>query len=234
MQNLLAAVVVLHVQGSPPRHHEHGDRVSATNGHNRSGSYNHSSFIVRAGGREASPGSANNERVRIVVGGSLQSDSPVVNIFKGYNPNGVKFITAAGINPALDAVTIEGFFLEAGVKAQWIPVHSTNCAERTNDPYYVSMVEEAGITLTTFRSARNRGRNASLHLISTPSHQHTISSGLGCFAPSHQSTISSAQHLIRVGCFAPSHQSTISSEHPMLFPFRALIHCVDMLKYAGA
>lgn len=76
MQNLLAAVVVLHVQGSLPR----------------SGSYNRSSF--------------GSERVRLVVGGSLQSDSPVVNIFKGYNPNGVKFITAAGINPALDAVTI--------------------------------------------------------------------------------------------------------------------------------
>lgn len=163
MQNLLAVVVVLHVQGSLPR----------------SGSYNRSSF--------------GSERVRLVVGGSLQSDSPVVNIFKGYNPNGVKFITAAGINPALDAVTIEGFFLEAGVKAQWIPVHSTNCAERTNDPYYVSMVEEAGITLTTFRSARNHGWGGMLrsispkhNLIGTPSHQGGV-----------LRSISSKHHLIR-------------------------------------
>jgi hypothetical protein len=79
----------------------------------------------------------------VVVGGSLRSDSPILEYFRGFPPNAVKFITAAGINPIADGASIGAFFLEAGIQAEWIPVHDTNCNERTRDPVFVQMVNEA-------------------------------------------------------------------------------------------
>jgi len=81
--------------------------------------------------------------IRMVVGGSLQSNSPVLEKFKGFGPKGVKYITAAGTNPESDGVSIGQFFDSAGIDAEWIPVYSNNCAERTFDPTYTRMVEEA-------------------------------------------------------------------------------------------
>ena len=39
-----------------------------------------------------------------------------------------------GINPTADATSIRNFFAAAGIVAEWIPVHSNNCNERTRDP----------------------------------------------------------------------------------------------------
>lgn len=86
---------------------------------------------------------ARDDVVRVVVGGSLQSSSPILDFYRGFPPGGVKYITAAGINPIGDAVSIGAFFAEAGIEAEWIPVHDTNCNERTRDPNYVQMVEQA-------------------------------------------------------------------------------------------
>ena len=83
------------------------------------------------------------ELVRIVVGGSLSSDSPILEFYRGFPPLGVKYITAAGTNPVADGIAIGAFFAAAGIDAEWIPVHDVNCDERTRDPVYVRMVEEA-------------------------------------------------------------------------------------------
>jgi cyanophycinase len=84
-----------------------------------------------------------NDVVRVVVGGSLQSTSPILDFYRGHPPGGVKYITAAGINPIADAASIGAFFADAGIDAEWIPVHDVNCNERTRDPTYVQMVEQA-------------------------------------------------------------------------------------------
>jgi cyanophycinase len=81
--------------------------------------------------------------LRVVVGGSLESDSPILDVFKGFPRNGVKLITAAGRNPTDDAVNLISFFAEAGIEAEWIPVYHENCNERTRSEQYVKMVEEA-------------------------------------------------------------------------------------------
>ena len=56
-----------------------------------------------------------NDVVRVVVGGSLQSTSPILDFYRGYPPGGVKYITAAGINPIADAASIGAFFADAGI-----------------------------------------------------------------------------------------------------------------------
>jgi cyanophycinase-like exopeptidase len=81
--------------------------------------------------------------IRIVVGGSLLSNSPILDYYKGFAPNGVKYITMAGINPTADATEVRNFFARAGITAEWIPVFDNNCAARTRDPTYIRMVESA-------------------------------------------------------------------------------------------
>lgn len=83
------------------------------------------------------------DTVRVVVGGSLRSDSPILDYYRGFPPNAVKYITAAGTNPVADGISIGNFFLEAGIQAEWIPVHDVNCNERTRDPDFVRMVDDA-------------------------------------------------------------------------------------------
>ena len=79
-------------------------------------------------------GATRNDILRVVVGGSLQSTSPILDFYRGFPPGSVKYITAAGINPVADAASIGAFFAEAGIEAEWIPVHDTNCNQRTRDP----------------------------------------------------------------------------------------------------
>ena len=83
------------------------------------------------------------EEVRIVVGGSLQSTSPILEYYRGFPPGGVKYITAAGTNPVGDGASIGNFFANAGIEAEWIPVHAPNCEETAFDPEIVAMVEAA-------------------------------------------------------------------------------------------
>jgi cyanophycinase-like exopeptidase len=83
------------------------------------------------------------DRIRIVVGGSLQSDSPILDYYRGFPPNGVKYITAAGTNPVGDGASIGNFFAQAGINAEWIQIHNPNCEVTTRDPAFVQMVEQA-------------------------------------------------------------------------------------------
>lgn len=66
-----------------------------------------------------------NGPVRLVVGGSLTSDSPILDYYKGLPPKAVKFITAAGVSPTSDAITIQRLLEEAGVQE---PVSVTDLA----------------------------------------------------------------------------------------------------------
>eukprot|EP01052_Picozoa_sp_SAG31_P080883 SAG31_NODE_40734_length_279_cov_0.855556_2_plen_43_part_01 len=43
----------------------------------------------------------------------------------------MKVISAAGTNPVGDGAAIVSNMLSAGIVAEWIPVHSTNCNDRT-------------------------------------------------------------------------------------------------------
>eukprot|EP00037_Helgoeca_nana_P017185 m.162428 g.162428 ORF g.162428 m.162428 type:complete len:436 (-) comp23877_c0_seq1:50-1357(-) len=96
------------------------------------------------------------QALRLVVGGSISADSPILESFRGFPPGGVKFITAAGTSPEADAVTIEKLLREAGVQdPEWIPVYGSNCAERTRDAAYVDMVERAD---AIFMSGGQSGR----------------------------------------------------------------------------
>ena len=82
--------------------------------------------------------------LRVVVGGSLKSDSPILSVFKEAAARGtVRFITAAGLAPLQDAREIESFFAEAGISAEWIDVHSYNCDEHALDPEYANLVTSA-------------------------------------------------------------------------------------------
>lgn len=82
--------------------------------------------------------------MRLVVGGSLNyRNDRVLDYYRGFPDGGVKYITAAGTNPTADGTSIGRFFADAGIEAEWIPVYSSNCAERTRDPSYVQMVEQA-------------------------------------------------------------------------------------------
>merc|ERR1719203_400260 len=65
--------------------------------------------------------------------------------FKGFAPGGVKFFTAASPSPSGSVVSnSKSWFATYGIQdAEWIPVYSSNCAQRAYDPQYVQMVEEA-------------------------------------------------------------------------------------------
>jgi len=93
--------------------------------------------------------------VRVVIGGSLESTNPLFDLYRGFPPNSVKFITAAGTRPTSDARSIEDLFSAAGIQAEWIPVYDTNCAERTRSDEYVKMVEDAS---AIFLSGGQSGR----------------------------------------------------------------------------
>ena len=84
-------------------------------------------------------------KTRIVIGGSQTwgASSPIVGYFQGFPEGRVKVISAAGTNPVADGASIVATMLSAGIIAEWIPVHSTNCDERTRDEAFVQMVDNA-------------------------------------------------------------------------------------------
>jgi cyanophycinase-like exopeptidase len=88
------------------------------------------------------------EATRVVVGGGginsiWNPDSTILEIFRGLPPGGVKLITAAGSNPVGDGAQLVNLMSNAGIEAEWIPIHDVNCNERAFDPVYVEMVERA-------------------------------------------------------------------------------------------
>ena len=64
-------------------------------------------------------------------------------MFRGFGEGGVKVITAAGSNPIGDGAQLVNIMGNAGISAEWIPIHDVNCDERAYDPEIVAMVEEA-------------------------------------------------------------------------------------------
>ena len=100
-------------------------------------------FLLLPTGLQTPSAAQEEDPLRVVIGGSLQATSPILDFYRGFPAGGVKYITAAGIDPVADAVAIGAFFAEAGIEAEWIPVHDVNCNERTRDPVYVEMVERA-------------------------------------------------------------------------------------------
>ena len=87
-------------------------------------------------------------RVRVVVGGGginsiWNPDSEILEPFRGFGPGGVKVITAAGSNAPGDGAQLVNLMANAGISAEWIPIHDVNCAESAFDPLMVAMVERA-------------------------------------------------------------------------------------------
>lgn len=71
------------------------------------------------------------------------TSNPAMDVFKGFPPGGVKFITAASTSQSGGSST-KSWLAQFGIEdAEWIPVYADNCASRTQDPQYVRMVEEA-------------------------------------------------------------------------------------------
>jgi cyanophycinase-like exopeptidase len=87
-------------------------------------------------------------RVRVVVGGGGASsiwnpDSTVLTLFRGFPAGGVKVITAAGTDPIGSGVSLVNSMANAGIIAEWIPIHDVNCHLTAFDPEIVAMVERA-------------------------------------------------------------------------------------------
>jgi len=79
------------------------------------------------------------EKKRLLIGGSLDQNSPILNLLTGKN---VAFITAAGDNPQEDGVTMKNFFARRGINSTWIPVFFP-CRSRANFDENVELVEKA-------------------------------------------------------------------------------------------
>ena len=83
----------------------------------------------------------------VVGGGGINSiwnpDSDILEPFRGFPPGGVKIITAAGINPVNDGISLGNIFANAGVETEWIPIHDVNCNENAFSEDIVAMVEAA-------------------------------------------------------------------------------------------
>jgi cyanophycinase len=80
------------------------------------------------------------QQLRIPIGGALQVDSPILELFKGKK---VAYFTCAGDNPTADAETYKVFFQKRSIQAQWVPVYGSACRSGVSDPTYIHMVEEA-------------------------------------------------------------------------------------------
>jgi cyanophycinase-like exopeptidase len=77
----------------------------------------------------------------LLVGGSLQNDSPILDHLKGKK---VGFITAGGDNPSADARQVQQFFQNREIEAKWIPL-SFPCDRKVHQPEYVNAVRESDV-----------------------------------------------------------------------------------------
>jgi len=84
--------------------------------------------------------------IRLVQGGAMSRGGPesaALEAFRGFPAKGVKFISAASPRPS-DPSGLYSFLTSFGVNdPEWIPVYESNCANRTRDPKYIKMVEDA-------------------------------------------------------------------------------------------
>ncbi len=56
-------------------------------------------------------------QIRVPIGGALQVDSPILDLFKGKK---VAYFTCAGDNPTADAETYKVFFQKRQIQAQYV------------------------------------------------------------------------------------------------------------------
>ena len=87
-------------------------------------------------------------RERLVVGGGginsiWRPDSAVLEMYRGFGENGVKVITAAGSNPIGDGTQLVNLMAQAGISAEWVPIHDVNCDVNAFDPAIVAMIDSA-------------------------------------------------------------------------------------------
>ncbi|KAL0490776.1 glutamine amidotransferase type 1 [Acrasis kona] len=81
-------------------------------------------------------------KIRIPIGGHLTYTNP---LFELYANKTVAFITAAGVTPEEDAVTIKELLLQANknIKPKWVPIYGRLCKNGAFDPKIVNMVKSA-------------------------------------------------------------------------------------------
>merc|ERR1712137_1459480 len=79
-------------------------------------------------------------QLRVPIGGALQVDSNILDLFKGKK---VAYFTCAGDTPVQDAETYKAFFAKRGITATWVPIYGTNCAHQVNNETHVQTVNNA-------------------------------------------------------------------------------------------
>ena len=89
------------------------------------------------------PRDALSESLRVIMLMQIwRPDSTILEMFRGFPAGKVKVITAAGINPIGDGTQLVNIMGNAGIEAEWIPIHDVNCDVTAFDPAIVAMIDD--------------------------------------------------------------------------------------------